>query len=57
MMVSLFCVRLGYRTAILQNDGEPSIVALKTATLLATPFVELVLREGPYGEHATKWCC
>ena len=36
--------RLEYRRAILQSDGEPSIVALKTATLLASPFVELVLR-------------
>ena len=42
--------RLGHRRAILQSDGEPSIVALKTATLLASPFVELVLREGPVGE-------
>ena len=33
----------GYRRAILQSDGEPSIAALKTATLLASPFVELVL--------------
>ena len=38
----------------LQSDGKPSIVALKTATLLASPFVELVLRESPTGEHATK---
>ena len=33
---------------------EPSIVALKTATFLASPFVELVLRESPVGEHATN---
>ena len=33
--------RLGYRRAILQSDGEPPIVALKTATLLAFQFVEL----------------
>ena len=46
--------RLGYRRAILQSDGEPSIVALKTATLLAAPFVELVLRESPVGERATN---
>ena len=46
--------RLGYRRAILQSDGEPPIVALKTATLLASPFVELVLRESPVGEHATN---
>ena len=46
--------RLGYRRAILQSDGEPSIVARKTATLLASSFVELVLRESPVGEHATK---
>ena len=46
--------RLGYRRVILQSDGEPSIVALKTATLLATPFVELVLRESPVGEHASN---
>ena len=37
--------RLEYRRAILQRDGEPSIVFLKTATLLASPLVELVLRE------------
>ena len=37
----------------MQSDGEPSIVALKTATLLASPFVELVLCEIPVGEHAT----
>ena len=35
---------------------SPSIVALKTATLLASPFVELVLRESPVGEHATCGC-
>ena len=46
--------RLGYRRAILQSDGEPSIEALKTATLLASPFVELVLRESPVGEHAAN---
>ena len=46
--------RLGYRRATLQSGGEPSIVALKTATLLASPFVELVLRESPVGEHATN---
>ena len=39
--------RLRYRRAILQSDGEPSIVALKTATLLASPFVDLVLRGSP----------
>ena len=43
-----------YRKAILQSDGEPSIVVLKTATLLASPFVELVLRESPVGERATN---
>ena len=43
--------RLGYRRAILQSDGEPSIVTLKTATLLASPSVGLVLRERPVGEH------
>ena len=46
--------RLGYRWAILQSDGEPLIVALRTATLLAAPLVELVLRENPVGEHATN---
>ena len=46
--------RLGYRRAILQSDGEPSIVALKTATLLTCPFVEMVLRECSLGEHATN---
>ena len=38
-MVSLLR-RLGDRRAILQSDGESSIVALKTATLLAAPFIE-----------------
>ena len=46
--------RLGYPRTILQSDGEPSIVALKTATLLASPFVELFLRESPVGEHVTN---
>ena len=31
-----------------------TIVALKTATLFASPFVELALRESPIGEHATN---
>ena len=51
-MVSLLR-RLGYRRAILQSDGVPSIVALKIATLLAAPFVELVLRESTVGERAS----
>ena len=38
----------------MQSDGEPSIVALKTATLLASSFVEMVLRESPVGEYATN---
>ena len=38
---------------MLQSDGGPSIVALRTATLLASPVVDLVLRESPVGEHAT----
>ena len=42
-----FLRRLGYRRATLQRDGEPSIVAPKTATLSASPFVEWVLRESP----------
>ena len=43
------------RSDIAKSDGETSIVALKTATLLlAPPFVELVLRESPIGEHATN---
>ena len=46
--------RPGYRRAMLQCDREQSIVALKTSTLLASPFVELVLRESPVGEHATN---
>ena len=43
-----------YRRAMLQSDGEPSIGALKTATLLASPFVALSLRESPVGEHVTN---
>ena len=42
--------RLGHRRAVLQSDGEPPIVALKTATL----FVELILRESQIREHATN---
>ena len=38
----------------LRSDGEPSIVALKTATLLASPFVDFVLRECPVVEHPTN---
>ena len=38
----------------LQSDGAPSIVALKTGTLLAFPFVELVLRKSLVGEHVTN---
>ena len=41
-----------YRRGILQSDGEPSTVALKTATLLADPLVELVLRESPVDEYS-----
>ena len=38
----VFLLRLlCYRQGILQSDGEPSIVALRTATMLAAPFVEL----------------
>ena len=51
-MVSLLR-RLGDRRAILQSDGKPSTAALKTATLLADPLVELVLRESPVGEYPT----
>ena len=39
---------------ILQCDGRPSIVALRAATLLTSPFVELVLRERSFGGHATN---
>ena len=46
--------RLAYRRAILRSDGEQSTVVLKTATLLAVPPVELVLRDSPVGEHATN---
>ena len=53
-MVGVFVASTWYRRATVQSDGEPSIVALKTATLLTSPFVELVLRESPVGEHATN---
>ena len=43
--------RLGYRRAILQSDGESSMVALKTTTLLAVPFVDLVLCESAVDDH------
>ena len=49
-MVSLLR-RLGDRRAMLQSGGEPPIVSLKTATLLASRFVESVVRETPIGEH------
>ena len=42
-----------YCRTILQSDGEPSIVALKTATLSISPCVE-VLRASPVREHATN---
>ena len=32
--------RLGYRNAMLQSDGEPSVVVLKIATLLTSLVVE-----------------
>ena len=52
-MVSLLR-RLEYCRAILQSDAEPSVVALKTATLLPAPFVDLVSRASLVGEHAIK---
>ena len=45
--------RLGVSSSCVA-DGEPSIVALNTATLLAAPCMELVFRESPAGEHATN---
>ena len=53
-MVGVSVESIGCRRALMQSDGEPSIVALKTATLLASPLVEFVLRECPTGEHATS---
>ena len=53
MLVSMLR-RLGYHRALLRSDGEPSIVALKIASSLASPFHELVLREGPVGMHTTN---
>ena len=52
-MVSL-SRRLVYRRAVLHSDGEPSIVACTTATLLAAPFVEMVFRERQVTERATN---
>ena len=52
-MVSLLR-RLVYRRAVLHSDGEPSIVAHTTATLLAAPFVEMVFHESPVCESATN---
>ena len=52
-MISQLC-RLCCRPAILQSDGEPSFVAVTTASLLEAPSVEMVLRESPVGEHATN---
>ena len=49
--------RLGYRRPMLQSDGEPSIVALKLATLLASPVVESVLRANPGWRTCHRLCC
>ena len=39
---------------MLQSDGEPSVVALNTATLLGVLFVEVFLGDSPVGEHVTN---
>ena len=39
----------------LQIDGEPSIVVLKIATLMGSPFVELVLRCGQCLQDWERW--
>ena len=44
----------GYATSWLVSLVASIGVALKTATLLSSPFVELVLRESPIVEHATN---
>ena len=47
--------RHGYRRAILQSDGESSIVVSQDCDFVGSPFfVEMVLRESPVGEHATN---
>ena len=56
VFVSLLC-RLGYRRAMLQSDGEPSIVALKTATLLASHLLICFCEWKPNWRAASKWCC
>ena len=45
-----FLKSLGYKRVVMQSDGEPSIVALKTAAADAAG-VECVPRESPVGEH------
>lgn len=46
-----FLKHLGYRRLVLHSDGEPSICALKTATVLRLAGVEVVARESPVGDH------
>ena len=46
--------RLGYRRAILQSDGEASIVSLKTETLLPSHLLGQFCAKSPVGEHATN---
>ena len=50
----LCCVDLGITERYGRVVESHRIVALKTATSLASLFVELVLRESPVGEHATS---
>ena len=50
----MVCVLVALTWLSPSDIGEPSIVALKTATLLAAPFIELVLRQSPVGENATN---
>ena len=45
-----FLKSLGYKRVVMQSDGEPSIVALKTAAADAAG-IECVPRESPVGEH------
>lgn len=46
------CVKeLGWRRYISKSDGEPSLVALKTAAGDALPKIEMVPQESPVGDH------
>ena len=52
--LSSFVRHLGYRRLHLQSDSEAAIIALKAASALMLPEVEVLMRESPPGEHASN---